>query len=185
MAEFSENVANPFGFQFIGQCVYPISSLPAVCFGVDLAKSFDFTVIIGLDKFGQVCHFERFQKDWRQTLQHILALPAAPIKLDSTGVGDPIAEEIQIKRPNVTGFKFSQYSKQQLMEGLSVAIQQRKINFPEGPIKDELENFEFVYTKNGVRYSAPEGLHDDCVCALALAWDQYGTAVTSGQYSWA
>ena len=26
-----------------------------------------------------------------------------------------------------------------------------------------------VYTRTGVRYSAPEGAHDDCVCMLALA----------------
>ena len=36
-------------------------------------------------------------------------------------------------------------------------------------VPDELETFEYVYTRTGVRYSAPDGLHDDCVCALALA----------------
>jgi hypothetical protein len=70
------------------------------------------------------------------------------------------------------------------MEGLALAIQQRKVLFPEGPIKDELENFEFEYTRTGVRYTAPEGLHDDCVCALALAWDMHKTAVHTGSYSW-
>jgi hypothetical protein len=33
----------------------------------------------------------------------------------------------------------------------------------------ELEEFGYEYTRTGVRYSAPEGLHDDTVCALALA----------------
>jgi hypothetical protein len=33
----------------------------------------------------------------------------------------------------------------------------------------ELEQFEYQYTRTGVRYAAAEGLHDDCVCALALA----------------
>jgi hypothetical protein len=33
----------------------------------------------------------------------------------------------------------------------------------------ELESFGSGYTRTGVRYSAPEGLDDDCVCALALA----------------
>ena len=32
-----------------------------------------------------------------------------------------------------------------------------------------LEEFEFEYTRTGVRYCAPVGLHDDGVCALALA----------------
>jgi hypothetical protein len=185
MAEFNDNVANPFGLQFIQQCTYPISNQPAICFAVDLAKSHDWTVIIGLDVHGQVCYFERFQKDWRQTIQAIIALPPAPMKIDSTGVGDPIAEEVQRSRQNVTSFRFSQTSKQQIMEGLAAAIQQRKISFPEGPIKDELENFEYEFTRTGVRYSAPAGLHDDCVCALAMAWDEYKPASISGRYSWA
>lgn len=162
-----------------------MSHLPPVCFGVDLAKSSDWTVIIGLDQFGQVCHFERFQKDWLQTEQAIKMLPNVPIKIDSTGVGDPIVEKVQSEKSNVTGFRFSQTSKQQIMEGLALGIQQRKVLFPEGHIKDELENFEFEFTRTGVRYTAPEGLHDDCVCALALAWDHYKSSVSSGQYSWA
>ena len=75
----------------------------------------------------------------------------------------------------MAGFKFSSTSKQQLMEGLSVAIQQRLIRIPDGPVRSELESFEFVATRTGVRYAAPEGLHDDCVCALALAVEQWRT----------
>ena len=59
------------------------------------------------------------------------------------------------------------------MEGLQVAIQQRKIGFPEGIITNELESFEYESTRTGVRYNAPIGMHDDCVNALALAWAQY------------
>jgi len=70
---------------------------------------------------------------------------------------------------NVTGFKFTQVSKQQLMEGLAVAIQQGEVHYPDGPIVQELEQFEYVYTRTGVHYAASEGLTDDCVCALALA----------------
>jgi hypothetical protein len=80
-------------------------------------------------------------------------------------------------------FKFSSTSKQQIMEGLAVKIQQRAVTFPEGHIADELSNFEYEYTKNGVKYSAPQGLHDDCVCALALAVHKFKNASTSGRYS--
>jgi hypothetical protein len=35
----------------------------------------------------------------------------------------------------------------------------------------ELEAYEQETLRSGlIRYSAPEGLHDDCVMALALAW---------------
>ena len=113
----------------------------------------------------------------------ILDLPNVQIAIDSTGVGDPIAEDVARIRPTEL-FKFTAQSKQQIMEGLAMAIQQRKITFPEGNIKDELEIFEFEYTRTGVKYSAPQGFHDDCVCALALAWHKYRTSAgQSGQYS--
>ena len=74
---------------------------------------------------------------------------------------------------NVTAFHFSAQSKQAVMEGLAVAIQQQQITFPDGLIVQELETFEYVYSRTGVKYAALEGLHDDCVCALALAVQQW------------
>lgn len=70
---------------------------------------------------------------------------------------------------DVEGFKFSAQSKQMLMEGLSLAINRREIRYPDGVAVNELSNFEYQYTATGVRYSAPPGLTDDVVCALALA----------------
>jgi hypothetical protein len=55
------------------------------------------------------------------------------------------------------------------MEGLAYAIHNKAASYPEGPIVSELESFTYEYKPGGVRYTAPEGLHDDCVCALALA----------------
>ena len=91
--------------------------------------------------------------------------------MDSTGVGDPIVEQLQRQHPRIKGFKFTSQSKQQLIEGLVVAVQGQQVKFPEGVIADEMRNFEFEYTRTGVRYTAPQGLHDDCVMALALAND--------------
>jgi hypothetical protein len=143
-----------------------------VAYGIDLAKYTDWTVIIGLNEKGEVCHFDRFQKDWSQTLTTIATtIGNTPAYVDSTGVGDPIVEQLQRNRPRVQGFKFTSQSKQQLIEGLVVAVQQQQIKFPSGIIADEMRNFEFEYTRTGVRYTAPQGLHDDAVCGLALAWD--------------
>jgi hypothetical protein len=55
------------------------------------------------------------------------------------------------------------------MESLASSIHKGEISYPEGAIKDELEIFEYLFTSTGVRYSAPQGFHDDCVNALALA----------------
>jgi hypothetical protein len=173
LAEFNDNVANPFGLDYIRICTGQLSNEPSVCYGIDLAKSFDWTVIIGLDRFGVVSHFERFQRPWNETKEIIRRLPRGAIKIDSTGVGDPITEDIQRDRGDVHSFKYTSTSKQQLMEGLAAAIHQRKVIFPEGVIKAELESFEYQMTGTGVKYTAPPGLHDDCVNALALAWSMY------------
>ena len=187
-AEPSDDTGNPFGIQAIRNNVRDgISPLAPIAFGVDLAKSVDWTVIVGLDENGHVCRFDRFQAPWTETMRRVqAAVGAVPAFVDSTGVGDPILEQLQrsggLNAParslknltNYEGYKFSSESKQKLMEGLAVAIQQNKVGYPDGVLVQELEAFEYEYTgrdgrSTGVKYSAPGGMHDDAVCAIALA----------------
>jgi hypothetical protein len=171
LAEPADDNSNPFGHTNIDNCITPMSGVP-ICYGIDLAKYTDWTVIIGLNQDGNVAYFERFQKDWSQTLATIKqTIGNTPAFIDSTGVGDPIVEQLQREHPRVNGFKFTSQSKQQLIEGLVMAVQGNNIGFPDGAIADEMRNFEFEYSRTGVRYTAPQGLHDDCVMSLALAWD--------------
>lgn len=170
MANPMENAANPFGSNHIQECIKPLSTKPASYYGIDLAKSVDWTCIVGLDVDGNVSHFDRFQKDWKQTKEHILTLDKnRPIIIDSTGVGDAITEDLQKHFNAMHGFKYTSSSKQQLMELLASTIHKREVGFPDGHIRQELDIFEYQYTSTGVRYNAPDGFHDDCVNALALA----------------
>ena len=170
LAEPSDDGGNPFGMKAIRDCIAPLSRQSPVLFGVDLAKSVDYTVSIGLDVEGRVAFFDRFQEPWEETCRRLAtSIGYTPALVDSTGVGDPIVERLQRELPNVMGFNFSSSSKQKLMEGLALAIQTQDIYYPEGPIVTELEAFSYEYTRTGVRYSAPGGLHDDCVMALGLA----------------
>ena len=175
MAEPSDDQGNPFGLDAIRQCINGRSDLAPAVWGWDLAKSTDWTVGIALDVNGHVCRICRWQAPWETTFRDIIdATGEGPALVDSTGVGDPILERLQLAVPGVfVGLKFSSASKQQLMEGLAVAIQQRQIHFPPGVLVNELEAFEFEYSRTGVKYTAPEGMHDDCVCALALAVQQW------------
>lgn len=170
----SDDGGNPFGITAISECVAPLSSAAPVAFGVDLAKSLDWSVAIGLDKDAATARFDRWQGSWESTIERIRAqTKGVPTLVDSTGVGDPVLEALQKRGGSFEGYKFTQASKQQLMEGLAVAIQQRTVRYPDGPIVAELEAFEYQYTRTGVTYRAPEGMHDDCVCALALAVRRY------------
>lgn len=172
LAEPADDKTNPFGIDAIRSCYKPVTNRSVVAWGVDLAKYSDYTVIIGLDANNCVSYVDRFQADWSQTLAKITTLIGViPAFVDSTGVGDPIVEQLQRSHPRIKGFKFTSQSKQQLIEGLVISVQNREVYFPEEPIGSEMENFEFEYTRTGVRYTAPQGLHDDCVMALALAVD--------------
>ena len=164
----SDDGGNPFGD--VRAHVRPLSALPTVWWGIDLGKAQDYTVLIGLDENGQVTAVHRWQRPWIDTKRWILAAVAdRPTLVDSTGLGDPIVEDLHAVRANIEGYTFTLSSKQRLMEGLASAIQENLLWYPEGVVLNELDLFEYEYVRSGVRYSAPQGMHDDCVCALALA----------------
>ncbi len=172
LGEAVEDGSNPFGIAFIRDCISPLSRGQAVAHGVDLAKSVDWTVDIGLDQERTVSVFDRFQAPWQETFDRIRkSVGGTPALVDSTGVGDPIVERlVRVGGANFQGFKFTSMSRQQLLEGLASSIQRAEIRFPDGPIVRELESFSYEYTRGGgVKYAAPDGLHDDCGMALALA----------------
>jgi hypothetical protein len=172
LAEPGDDGTNPFGMQYIQACtVDGLAEGEAVAWGWDLAKSINWTVGIGLNEQGRTVAFERFRKPWQETVDWILeSTGGKPALVDSTGLGDAPTERLQRDGgPNFEGFKFTTRSRQQLLEGLAVAIQHYEVSFPEGQIPNELEWMEFVATKTGVRYEVPEGMTDDCVMALAMA----------------
>jgi hypothetical protein len=184
LAEDLDDQANPFGIAFIKQQVKPVSRGTTVCYGVDLAKSVDWTVVTGLDENCNVSYFDRWQSDWGQTRRRIIqTIGSIPASIDSTGVGDPIVEDIQRECGAVEGYHYSQSSKQKLMEGLANGIQKGSLSILDGVMRDELETFEFVYGRTGVKYSAPEGMHDDCVNSLALAYHRFTQGITGSPSS--
>jgi hypothetical protein len=170
LAEPTDDGGNPFGMDAIAGCVQPMQAGTVAVWGVDLAKSQDWTVALGLDANGNVVALERWQGQWGETRSRLLTMIGdTPALVDSTGVGDPIVEDLQRQLPQVEGFRFTAGSKQQIMEGLAASIQQRRITFPDNWLRAELESFGYEHSRTGVRYGAPPGLHDDGVCALALA----------------
>ncbi len=177
MAEAADDGGNPFGLNNIAACSHDgLAPGPTVAWGIDLAKHQDFFVCIGLNELGQVSEFARWRHvPWRESIRRVWQLVGedTPALVDSTGVGDPVLEELQNEHGNFIGYNFTPISKQKLVLGLSVSIQSREISYPSGAefaIRHELESFEYVTKPNGsVIYSAPAGQHDDCVMALALA----------------
>jgi hypothetical protein len=184
MAVASENALNPFGIELIDSLIQPLSKNKAEFFGIDLAKSVDYTVVVGLDRDGKLAHFERYQHDWGTTKTKLKQLPKASYGyIDSSGVGDPIAEEVCKQHQWLESFKFTSTSKQQLMEGLQAAIHQRHVTI-NNEIADELKVFEYKMSGGRVKYEALSGYHDDCVMALALAFRAKELGKVKGRYTY-
>jgi hypothetical protein len=150
--------------------------------GVDLAKYQDWTVLtpFNLNSF-LVYPQERFnQIDWNLQKAKIEAMARryndARVWPDSTGIGDPIVEDLKARGLNIggedgKGFKFTETSRQNLLNNLAILLEQDKIKIPddEGLIS-ELESFRYELTERGkIKVVVPQGMTDDRVMSLALS----------------
>jgi len=91
--------------------------------------------------------------------------------VDATGLGDPIFDDLRRVGVHARAFKFTNSSKKELIDRLCVVIEQRLITFPDIiELIDELKTYAYeLTTARNIKYSAPEGMHDDCVISLGLA----------------
>jgi hypothetical protein len=156
--------------------------------GVDLARAQDWTVICVLQilpngKAKQV-YFERFnQISWERQEKAILAAHKAypgQIILDSTGVGDPIFERIRRTGVNTKGFQITGASKEPLIDNAAMMIEHGNVRLMDIDAQtNELLAYQYEITRaRNVKMNAPQGMHDDCVIALALALQGIGRTPT-------
>lgn len=145
--------------------------------GVDLAKVQDWTVISVYDRATNYQVFQdRFQKiEWPYQKEKIRTIAKhyndALVVIDATGLGDPIADDLSRSGCIVEPFKISEQSKKDIIEKLSIWIEQRKIQMlPIDQTAIEFDNFSYELGPTGkVRYGAPNGFNDDIVMSHALA----------------
>lgn len=144
--------------------------------GVDLAKSEDFTVLVVMDRASrEMVYMDRFN-DISYNIQkdRIIALSRkynnAKVVIDSSGKGDPIAEDISRVIFTESYSMHAMKAKQQLIEKLVLFIEQEHIKIlPNEILLNELRRYGYEMSSQGMKYHAPKGSHDDGVVALALA----------------
>lgn len=149
------------------------------CFGVDWAQKFDYTVITVMDmETKQLVAFDHFNGiDWSLQRGRLAALAAKwkpeSIIAESNSIGSPNIEALQSEGLPVRSFETTANSKPPLIESLVLAFERGEIAIIDDPLlKSELMAYERKVNPITGRsqYSAPVGMHDDCVMALALAW---------------
>uniref|UniRef100_A9A7H2 Terminase large subunit gp17-like C-terminal domain-containing protein n=1 Tax=Methanococcus maripaludis (strain C6 / ATCC BAA-1332) TaxID=444158 RepID=A9A7H2_METM6 len=148
--------------------------------GLDLAKHNDYTVFIVLDITTgppyTLVYFERFNGiDYTDIAEKHLALSEAfndaPACVDQTGIGEAymdIAKKVGLD--NLTGFKFTNESKTEIITKLSTSFRNKEVVMPKiRVLLTELKAFMRFRTKTTFKLEARSGFHDDTVCAFALA----------------
>ena len=86
-------------------------------------------------------------------------------------LGAPLVERLQAEGMNVNAFTTTAATKHQIMTGLHLAFDRKELAIlNDTALVGELQAFEMKERAGLPSYSAPSGMHDDTVMALALAW---------------
>jgi phage FluMu gp28-like protein len=94
------------------------------------------------------------------------------VLVDQTGVGEPILEEIRNQGMNcVEGLKFTAETKEELLTGLKILMEQGRLAIPyERRLCEQINEQQYSYSKSGhLQFNHPPNSKDDMLWALALA----------------
>jgi hypothetical protein len=155
-----------------------LSANHAYVMGVDWARSYDWTVLSIIDATArQQVAIDRFNRiDYQFQLERLKAQAEmwrpGVIVAEANAMGTPLIEQLQRDGLPVIAFTTTAQSKAQIIEGLALAIERGDVALLNNETQiAELEAYDMVRLPGGMfRYSAPQGMHDDTVMALALAW---------------
>lgn len=145
--------------------------------GVDLAKYNDFTVItpfnlndfhvLKQDSFNQMDYNLQKAKIELAYIKH----NKGRIMIDSTGVGEPVYDDLYARGMNIEPFRFNQRSRMDLLKNLQMLLEMDKIKIPDDEeLLDELRSAQYELSPTGnVTVKVPDNKHDDRIMSLALA----------------
>ena len=154
--------------------------------GVDVAKLSDYTVIAVYDRTTnrQVLQMRFNNLEWPVIRARVIEVSRkynnALIYLDSTGVGEPLFDDLSRLNMPVEPIHFTNELKKQMIEKLSIFIELRHLRMLQlEETINELTSFTYEISNKGkVFYEAPVGFHDDIVIAHALAvWGMHPVRV--------
>lgn len=144
--------------------------------GLDIGRADDYTVLTIGTKEGAVIHIERWRQDeWSNIINKVAKIINeynALVYVEVNNQGDVFFEMLKKLVGNrIAPFTTSSKTKPIMVEDLAVSFEQNELTIPNIEwFIDELESFTYVFniqTRN-VKYSAPEGMHDDSVISLSL-----------------
>lgn len=182
-AQFIDDQNSVFPWSLIERCVAGQTQDPILghryVVGYDPAKFVDRSGVVVLDVTNEIWQAVAIEDiSGRDYIEHqVPAVKAlaqrynnAMVLLDSTH-NEALLELFRHERVRVEGYAFSNPSKQELINGLVIAMEKGRLQFPSHQdLMTELMYYRYELTAAGnVRLGADSQHHDDLVTALALA----------------
>lgn len=174
LAEFIDGATGLF--KNVRECIGVAESKGTMYGGLDIGRADDYTVLTIGTKDGGVVYRERWRHDeWTSIINKVaqaILKYRAYIYVEVNNQGDVFYEMLKKLVGNlIEPFTTSTKTKPIMIEDLAVSFEQKELIIPnDEDMIDELEAFTYVFDARTrhVKYSAPEGIHDDSVISLAL-----------------
>jgi phage terminase large subunit-like protein len=147
--------------------------------GVDVAASVDFTVVTVMDAgTKEMVYMDRYNRvDYNVLIDRIDAVQkrwnCTTMKIENNSIGQPVIDNLVARGIGIIPFTTTSATKQTIIQNLQSAFENGEIAILNDPVLiGELLSYESKRNQSGsFSYSAPDGMHDDCVMSLAIAWD--------------
>lgn len=146
--------------------------------GVDVASSVDYTVVTVMDvETRSMVYMDRFNRvDYPVLISRLESVykryNLSSMIVESNSIGRPVIDELVARGLNIIPFLTTSATKQGIIQNLQSAFENGQILVLDDPVLiGELLSFESKRNASGsFSYSAPDGMHDDSVLSLAIAW---------------
>jgi hypothetical protein len=163
--------------------------------GLDVARADDYTVLTVYNEAGNMVFIDRWRHDsWANIVKkaaEIIDHYNAQTYVEMNSIGDPIFEMLKgilKNKNNVQPFVTTSKSKQDIIEQLAVANQNKEVSFlPVEWLQKEFDVFTYEYNPKtrSIKYSAPSGFHDDGIMSSAIGYEAVKKLKIKGVYSFA
>lgn len=145
--------------------------------GVDVAMQQDYTVVTVIDtRTREQVYIDRFNRVGYEALEDRLhavyeLFNVQTMIIEDNSVGLPVIDHLRGRGMAIQPFHTSAQTKAPLIQDLQSAFEHGALRILNDPTQImELQVYEGKRLASGMSYSAPPGMHDDMVMALALAY---------------
>lgn len=147
--------------------------------GLDIGSKDDYTVLVILDELGRCLNVWRANHiSYSEIIDKVVKTckhyNVNELLCEVNGVGDPVFEQIKKQYSRATPFFQTNQTKENTIRRLMGDIQDQTLELPSANLMpelvNELETYEYEILASGkIRYTHPQGMHDDIVDSLAMA----------------